>query len=91
MDNILTDVSDDVLVTAIRANMGDFFRQLSRIHPVSALDDEKFTCWQAPVPHPWFNGILCSKPSVGEDQTFINKAIEYFRGRDVEVDRKSVV
>jgi hypothetical protein len=60
MNHIQTDVSDEALVTAIRLNMCDFFRHLSRSSPAENLANEQFTRWFTPLPHPWFNGVLSS-------------------------------
>ena len=78
MDHIQTNVSDEALVTAIRANMCDFFRHLSRSNPAEHLENRQFTRWYTPLPHPWFNGVLSSAPP-DEDDAFIDETIEYFR------------
>ena len=79
MDHIQTDVSDEALVTAIRANLCDFFRHTSRSNPAEYLEDNQFTRWYTPLPHPWFNGVLCSNPYSEEDKSFIDETIKYFR------------
>jgi hypothetical protein len=43
MDTIQTDVSDEALVTAVRANMCDFFRHLSRSNPAEHFENKQFT------------------------------------------------
>ena len=83
MNTIQTDVSDEALVRAIRANMCAFFRHMSRSNPADHFEDEQFTRWYTPIPHPWFNGVLCSNPYHDDDEAFIDETIHYFRGKGV--------
>ena len=83
MTNIQTDTSEDALVTAIRANMCDFFRYTSGIDPNQKYESENFTRWHTPLPHPWFNGALSSRPFEDMDNAFIQGTIQYFRDRKV--------
>jgi ribosomal protein S18 acetylase RimI-like enzyme len=84
MQTIQTDVSEEALVTAIRANMCDFFRHLSRSNPAEHFENEQFTRWYTPLPHPWFNGVLCSNPYNDTDESFINETVEVFHGQRVQ-------
>src|ERR1700752_3892186 len=77
MGPIQTDVSDQALVIAIRANMCDFFRYLSRSNP-EHFENKQFTRWHTALPHPWFNGLLCSHPYREDDKSVIDETIEYF-------------
>ena len=79
MGPIQTDVSDQALVIAIRANMCDFFRHTSRSNPEEHFENKRFTRWYTPLPHPWFNGVLSSAPPSIEADSFIVETIEYFR------------
>jgi ribosomal protein S18 acetylase RimI-like enzyme len=79
MNHIQTDVSEEALVTAIRANMCDFFRHTSRSNPARHFENEQFTRWHTPLPHPWFNGVLSSNPPGDGDDPFIAETIRYFR------------
>jgi len=83
MDTIQTDVSDEALVTATRANMCDFFRHTSRSNPAEHFENKQFTRWYTPLPHPWFNGVLCSNPHKDGDESFIDETIKYFRDKGV--------
>jgi ribosomal protein S18 acetylase RimI-like enzyme len=79
MDTIQTDVSDHALITAIRANICDFFRQLSRSNPAEHFENGQFTRWYTPLPHPWFNGVLSSNLPNQDNEAMITEAIKYFR------------
>jgi len=81
--NIQTDVSDEALVTAIRANMCDFFRLVSRSNPAEHFETQRFTRWYSPMPHPWFTGVLSSDLPKKGDETFIAEVIEHFRQKGV--------
>ena len=83
MTIIQTDVSAEALVTAIRANMCDFFRHTSKSNPAEHFEDAKFTRWYTPLPHPWFNGVLSSNPPMDDDDPFIVETTKYFRGKGV--------
>ena len=85
MTTIQNDVSDEALVTAIRANMCDFFRCLSQSNPAEHFENEQFTRWYTPLPHPWFNGVLSSNPPMDGADPFIAETIEYFRARGVNI------
>ena len=78
MTTIQTDVSAEALVTAIRANMCDFFRHTSRSNPAEHFENKQFTRWYTPLPHPWFNGVLCSNPHNDRDESFIDETIKYY-------------
>ena len=83
MNHILTDLSDAVLVDAIRLNMCDFFRYLGGCLPGTQFENGKFTRWHTPLPHPWFNGVLSSRAFEEQDEDFIAATIQYFRAKKV--------
>jgi len=83
MNHIQTDVSDEALVTAIRANMCDFFRHLSKSNPTEHFEINRFVRWYTPLPHPWFTGALSSELPVDGDDAFIVEVIEHFRHKGV--------
>jgi ribosomal protein S18 acetylase RimI-like enzyme len=83
MENILTDVSDAALVTAIRANLCDFFRLLSRGDPAEHFETKRFTRWYSAAPHPWFTGALSSDHPKAGDEAFVAEVIEHFRQKGV--------
>jgi ribosomal protein S18 acetylase RimI-like enzyme len=83
MESIQTDTSDPALVTAIRANLCDFFHYLGRRAPEHSFENDRFTRWQTPIAHPWFNGVLSSLPPKETDADFIEDSIQYFRARNI--------
>jgi GNAT superfamily N-acetyltransferase len=86
MLKIQTDLSETALVDAIRGNLCEFFRFLARSRSgEDGLANERFVRWYTPLPHPWFNGILCSAPPAQADGDFIQETIQYFKERGVGV------
>ncbi len=83
MNNIQTDLADEALVTAIRANLCEFFRHVSRSIPEQHFENEKFTRWLSSLGHPWFNGVLSLNPYEKKDEAFIAETIQYFRANKV--------
>jgi ribosomal protein S18 acetylase RimI-like enzyme len=83
MDDIQTDRSEAGLITAIRANMCDFFRHTSKSDPAEHFENKQFTRWYTALPHPWFNGVLCSNPYNEGDESFIDETVDYFRAKGV--------
>jgi len=83
MTTIQTDVSDEALVTAIRRNMCDFFRHVSRSSPAEHFENTQYTRWYGPLPHPWFNGALSSDLPKDDADSFITGTIKYFRDKGV--------
>jgi ribosomal protein S18 acetylase RimI-like enzyme len=82
MDTIQTKVSDQAMITAIRANMSGFFHHASRSYPENYFEDESFIRWHTPIAHPWFNGVLCSRPPGVTDAAFVEACIQYFRAQN---------
>jgi len=80
--NIQTDLSDAALVTAIRANLCEFFRHLGRSSPETSFDNGSFTRWDSPIQHPWFNGVLSSRLPEEMDSAFIDETLQHFRSKN---------
>ena len=85
MNHIQTDVSDEALVTAIRANLCDFFRYLGKSTPDTYHQAGTFRRWHTPLAHPWFNGVLSSAPAKEKDDIFIEESIQYFRAKNINI------
>jgi ribosomal protein S18 acetylase RimI-like enzyme len=83
MNTIQTDVSDEALITATRANLCDLFRHFSRSNPAEHFENNQFTRWYMALPHPWFNGVLSSNLPKDDDSSFIAETIRYFRHKGV--------
>lgn len=84
MDAIQTKVSPDALTTAIRTNLYDFLRHISTCHPRDRFENERFTRWHTPFPHPWFNGVLTSDIPKHGVRSFIAESIRFFHEKAVD-------
>ena len=83
---IQNDVTETELVSAIRGNLCEFFRFLARNRPSGeGLENERFARWYTPLPHPWFNGLLCNTSPSQADGDFIQDSIQYFKKRGVDI------
>ncbi len=83
MNDIQTDLSENALVAAIRANLCEFYRHLNRSFPETYFENEKFTRWCASIAHPWFNGVLSFRSPEKGAEAFIEETILYFRGKGI--------
>ena len=84
MEAIQTVVSKEALGTALRANMCEFFRHISRSNPKEHFEDEHFTRWYTPFPHLWFSGVLASDLPTSNTSSFISDTIGYFHNKGVD-------
>lgn len=83
MPFIQTDISEDSLSTAVRANLCDFFRHLTRSQSERQFENGVFTRWHSALGHPWFNGVLSSYPPDKADEKFIEETIAFFQAQNV--------
>jgi hypothetical protein len=37
--------------------------------------------WRTPITHPWYNGVLCSRPPTEADAALIEQTLSFFRSR----------
>ncbi len=84
MEAIQTVLLKEALVTALRTNMCDFFRHISRSNPREHFEDEHFTRWYTPFPHLWFSGVLASDLPTSNARSFISETIGYFHNKGVD-------
>ncbi|MCI0397015.1 MAG: hypothetical protein L0332_10320 [Chloroflexi bacterium] len=81
--DILTDLSRPALTAAVKANLYAFFRSLGRSPQVDFYESPNLVRWQSPIPHPWFNGVLSTRPPAGDQDQTIQDTLSYFRSRGV--------
>jgi len=80
---ILTDLSSSSLAVAIKANLYAFFRSFrdsSKAEVHESLDGFR---WHTAIPHPWFNGVLSTRPPAEDAARTIGETVAYFRSREV--------
>jgi ribosomal protein S18 acetylase RimI-like enzyme len=78
MDDILVDLSAPVLVTAIKANLLAFLRSLNGSPGVEFSQQAGLIRWRTEIPHPWFNGVLSTRPATEDDSRAVQDALAYF-------------
>jgi ribosomal protein S18 acetylase RimI-like enzyme len=81
--SILSDFFPLALGKAVKNNLHDFFRSLSRLAQTEALDEPGLARWHTRVPYPWFNGMLASRPATGSDMDTVRAATAWFQARQV--------
>lgn len=83
MPDILTDLSPAALSVAIKANLYAFFQALSA-PPQNTLPDGSLSFrWYTGIPHPWFNGVLCSRSPAGDAARTVRDTLGYFQAQSV--------
>jgi GNAT superfamily N-acetyltransferase len=78
MHDVLTDLSDRALATAIKANFYAFFACFERTPSVEFHREQALTRWRTRIPHPFFQGALVTEPAPGEEERLVRETIEHF-------------
>jgi GNAT superfamily N-acetyltransferase len=79
----LNDLSPSAQALAIKANLYAFFKSM-RHSPAATVYDRSYGFqWHTAIPHPWFNGILVSRPPAENAAQAIAETLAYFRSRHV--------
>jgi GNAT superfamily N-acetyltransferase len=79
----LNDLSSLSLELAIKANLYAFFKTM-RNSPAATVQVRSYGFqWHTAIPHPWFNGILCTQPPAKNAAQVIGDVLAYFQSRDV--------
>lgn len=80
---ILTDLTSAALSAAIKHNLYAFFRSFGPPAAENGADAAGVFRWQTAVPHPWFNGLLCSQPPTPAAADAIARAGAAFQARGI--------
>lgn len=83
MTEILTDLSSSSLTSAIKANLYAFFRSI-RDASEGADDEARGFRWHTSFSHPWFNGVLISRPPGADAEETVRDIVAYFQARDAD-------
>lgn len=73
MDMLLTDLSNGSLSVAVKANLYAFFRLLGRSPEAEFSEQDGLARWRTPVPHFWFNGVLCARPPRADESATVQE------------------
>jgi ribosomal protein S18 acetylase RimI-like enzyme len=83
MSDILTHLTPAALAAAAKNNLYAFFRCLGRSSQAEFSEAGGLARWHTQVPHPWFNGVLSTRPAAGNEEQTVQGALGYFDSRDV--------
>jgi GNAT superfamily N-acetyltransferase len=79
----LSDLSPSSLAVAIKTNLYAFFKALRHSLTATVLDRPYGFQWHTALPHPWFNGILCTQPPAENATQVIGDVKAYFQSRNI--------
>ena len=85
MSEILTDLSKPSLIHAIHANLTTYFRQLDFSPAIKFEKSDGLCRWHSKVPHPWFNGVLSSRPAKSADGQYVDDVFSFFKSHGVSM------
>jgi hypothetical protein len=83
MTDILTDLSEPALRTAIKANFYAVFASLERSPTVDFARQPGLIRWRTPIMHPLFQGVLITEARPGGEEQLIRESREYFVAHDI--------
>jgi len=83
MIDILTALSPSLLTVAIKANLYTFFHSFRSSSKATVYDNVHGFRWNTAVVHPWFNGVLSTRPPAEDAVQIVGDALTYFRSRGV--------
>jgi ribosomal protein S18 acetylase RimI-like enzyme len=83
MSEVLKDLSTAALITAIKNNLYQFFRQFQHWDRADFYESPLLVRWQTPVLHPWFNAVHSLQSPPDNAAMIIQETQAYFRARQV--------
>lgn len=83
MTDILDDTSPSALAHAVKSNLYEFFFYSGRAHRLELWANSSLHRWRTALQHPWFNGVLSSKPAPDCDPKVAAVVVAYFRSQAV--------
>jgi GNAT superfamily N-acetyltransferase len=83
MSEVLQDLSAPAMSRAIRNNLYTFFRHLRHSPHIEFNEGGGLIRWHSAVPHPWFNGVLSTRPPAADETQSIQEIVAFFRSRNV--------
>lgn len=67
----------------VKANLYEFFRALRTSPQTKFLENDGLLRWHTGIPHPWFNGVLCTRSPDGNAAQAIQETMDYFSSQQV--------
>lgn len=69
--------------STVKANLYEFFRLLRTSPQAKFSENDGLLRWHTTIPHPWFSGILCTRPPDDQAGQAIQEALDYFSSHKV--------
>jgi GNAT superfamily N-acetyltransferase len=79
---ILTDLSSAALVAAGKDNLNEFNRHLRRSPATESYEEGGLYVWHTPIPHEYYNGVVCTEPPGPNAGDAARAAVEFFKARN---------
>jgi GNAT superfamily N-acetyltransferase len=85
MSEILADLSEGALATAIKSNLYAFFGIFGRTPSVDFFSQPALMRWRTPIAHPLFQGVLVTGAAPGDEDRLIRESRDYFDEHGIAV------
>jgi GNAT superfamily N-acetyltransferase len=79
LPGVLADLSPDALVAAVKDNLNGFNRHLRHAPATEWYDEAGLYVWRTPIPHEYYNGVVCDGPPGPGAGEAARAAVEFFR------------
>jgi GNAT superfamily N-acetyltransferase len=79
---ILTDLSPAALAAAGKDNLNAFNRHLRHSAATDWYEEGGLFIWRTPIPHEYYNGVVCMEPAGADADAAARAAVEFFQARD---------
>jgi GNAT superfamily N-acetyltransferase len=83
VSELLKDLSAPALVSAIRANLFEYYRYLGRSPQAEFYDSPQLTWLLTGIPHPFLNNVLCAQLTPDNVDDTIAQTLAYFTSKKV--------
>ena len=83
MTEIVTNFSQRSLATAVKANLYQFFHFMRHSEQAIVRESQHGFNWLTRIPHPWFNGVIATRPPDSEASRMVQETVDYFQANDV--------
>jgi ribosomal protein S18 acetylase RimI-like enzyme len=83
MSDVLTHLTPAALAAATKNNLYAFFRCLGQSSQAEFSEAGGLARWHTQIPHPWFNGVLSTRPAADDEEATVQSVLGYFDSRDV--------
>jgi hypothetical protein len=70
---------------APKASLNAFFRAFAHSSKADFSDAGGVLRWHTQIAHPWFNGVLASRPPSSNESAVIQEQVAYFRHQGVDI------